>query len=68
MISEKIIFEKDPYGNPFKRYCKFCNQQQDQHQLSHKPLFKWWETMGKVINEFCLCHNYAEYYSDDFII
>jgi len=67
LLTEKAVFNKDE-TNPFRRFCKYCKQTQIQMSLSHKPRKTWWEEQGSVINEVCLCHNFSEYYSDDFII
>lgn len=54
------IFEYD--RNPYRRHCKRCGQQQDQHTWSWGGE-NWWEDSGNIINQNCKCHEHSTYKS-----
>lgn len=43
-------------SNPFRRYCRRCGQQQDQHEQGHS----YWAAMGHVFDPACECHKDCE--------
>ncbi len=51
-------------GNPYKRFCRKCGQQQDFY--THADLNDsrgWWEDMGIItVDENCICHKYSTYH------
>lgn len=61
-----LLHDNDPlfeYGrNPWRRQCKRCGQQQDQHTWSWGGE-SWWEDMGAIADKNCKCHEYSTYKS-----
>jgi len=48
--------------NPYTRYCKICGQQQDLYASNIEGSdLTWWEDMGLVKDDKCICHYFARY-------
>ncbi len=66
LIGIWLLHDNDPLfkydRNPWRRYCKRCDQQQDQHTWSWGGE-SWWEDMGAIVNKNCKCHEYSTYKS-----
>ncbi len=47
--------------NPYRRFCRTCDQQQDYHQMAwaRRDGYGWWEAMQTIQDENCKCHKYA---------
>ncbi len=66
------LFKYDKY-NPFRRYCKICNQLQVQfetnYNFANRP-YNWWEDMSIIKNKNCPCHKHQKFLSgfDTFIL
>jgi hypothetical protein len=50
--------------NPFRRYCRKCDQQQDNYTVSWdtRGTGGWWEDMSPIKDPNCSCHKFAEYH------
>jgi hypothetical protein len=54
------LFSTD--GNPYRRYCRKCGQQQNAYGRTYNKS-QWWEDMGPTPDEDCICHTYSTYHA-----
>jgi hypothetical protein len=47
--------------NPYRRWCLHCHQQQNMYCRAGFWRDGWWEDVGTVHDEQCVCHRYQEY-------
>ena len=65
---EAGLFAPDPHnGNPYRRYCRKCDQQQLHFTAGedvgiHFRAHGWWEPNGEIKDADCVCHAYTEYH------
>ena len=53
-------FDYDEH-NPYRRYCKTCNQCQVENCYPDAWTKGWWEEQGEIKDPDCKCHKYSEY-------
>lgn len=59
-VREFVMFRTDG-GNPYRRYCCKCGQQQEAYGRSYNKS-NWWEDCLPVPDEDCACHSFSEYH------
>lgn len=62
-IHAGILFQRKD-KNPYRRHCRKCGQCQEVYTFWIQGYDNsWWEDMGPVADEDCVCHSFSTYRS-----
>jgi len=64
-ISYKKTFSKDPFYNPYRRFCKKCGQSQSVEQSFNHS---YWVNDYPIIDPYCSCHNWVSLEDREYVM